>query len=203
MFPLSQQVCGAGRQEDASRSCVGFGFPDLGAATLANGNGAADMKPPRSGIKILPPQTADLTSAHSRGQLRIKEVVPVWVLPDDRHEPLQLLLRQDLFRCVICLGNHRSIGGIFHNDPFLNCRIKCLMQHHMQVTDGAVREAAALFIVVIDPPKFPDAVVHFLHVGGGHRADFHIPQPGFDVEFDIAVVSPQGAFPEGQHHPFV
>ena len=39
---LAQQVCGTGRQENASLSCVGFGFSDLGAAALADGDGASD-----------------------------------------------------------------------------------------------------------------------------------------------------------------
>ena len=86
LLPLFQDFRCAGRQENGS--CAGFRFrfahPDT--AALPRADRAVDMEPAGLVIEVLPLETADLATAHSRGQLRVEEVRPHSILNKLREE---------------------------------------------------------------------------------------------------------------------
>ncbi len=161
LFPLSQQLRCAGRQDDGAGSGVGFRLSNADAAAFFIENRAADLQPSANTVEVLPPQSADFSPPHSRGQLRIEEVKPVWILLDSLHETLQLRLRQDLLWRVICLGDHRSLRGIFHDQSLPHRRVHSLMEHHVDAPNHAVRQTIALLVVFLHPSVFPEVLYIF------------------------------------------
>ena len=206
-LPSFQKLRRAGRELDGSRAGFRFRLADLHAAALAAGDRPADLQPSRLCIEVRPPQTADLTPAHPRGQLRVEEVVPEFVLPHHLQELFQLSLRQDLLRSVVGLGDHRALGGVLHDQPLPHRRVHGLMQEHVDGADHAVGEGVALFIVLIDPSVFSKPVVHLLNVRRCDRADLLVPQMGLDVIVRHPPVAVQGTLPHRELHvllqPFV
>lgn len=203
LLPGFQKLRCAGRELDGS--CAGFRFrlADLHAAALTAGDRPADLQPSRPCIEVRPPQTADLTPAQAGGQLRVEEVVPDFILPHHLQEFFQLGFRQDLFRCVVGLGDHRALGGVLHDQPLPHRRVHGLMQEHVDGADHAVGEGVAFFVMLIDPPVRTKPVVHLLDVSRGNGADLPVPQMGLDVIVRHPAVAVQGTLPNGELHVLV
>ncbi len=76
-----QKLHGAGRKLNGSRTFFGFRFTNFHTAAFSTRDRTTDLKPPGLFIEVLPPQSANLTPAHSGGQLRVEEVRPHIILP--------------------------------------------------------------------------------------------------------------------------
>ena len=71
---LFQKFYRAWWQLDGTDTVLGLGLTHRHTTAFFSGDGAADLKSAGLLIEVLPPQTADLTSAQAGGQLRIEEV---------------------------------------------------------------------------------------------------------------------------------
>ena len=79
-FPLSQELCRAGRQGDGPFSCARLGLACDQPATPLDMERPADREGPMVLIEVVPHEAADLSPPKAGGQLSVEEVVPVLAL---------------------------------------------------------------------------------------------------------------------------
>ena len=96
LFPLTENLYRTGRQHDLPSAGAGLGIPGSQSAASFPVNCAADFQRTSDFIEVLPLESADLTPPQTGGQLGVEEVMPNFILRDDFHERIQLLVRQYL-----------------------------------------------------------------------------------------------------------
>ena len=87
-------------------------IPGSQPATSFPVDGAADFQCAGDLIEVLPLEPADLTPPQTSGQLGIEEVTPDFILCDDLHEHIQLLVRQYLLCPIAESGSGDLLGRV-------------------------------------------------------------------------------------------
>lgn len=84
-LPRPQQFRCAGRQDDLSRSSIGFSVSSHQPAAFFSVKGAADFEGVAALIEVRPHESADFAPAQASGEFGVEEVVPEWIFLNDCH----------------------------------------------------------------------------------------------------------------------
>lgn len=138
--PFPQQLGRAGRQGDGAPALSRLGLAGGQPAALALVERPAHRQRTLLPVEVGPHQAADLTPAHPGGQLGVEEVVPDRVLFDLLHEPLQLLVVENLLGGGFLFGERDALGGISRCEPLLYRRVHGLVEYTVEAADGGAGE---------------------------------------------------------------
>ena len=146
-------------------------------------------------IEVLPHEAADLSPAQAGGQLGVEELVPDLILPDGRHEPLQLVVVQDLLRRGLFLWQDDAVGGIPGDQVFLRRRIQSLAEDAVDTADGGAGQLVPVLRMLLLAAVLLELPVQLADIIGCNFAHRFASQMGFDVPFDVSPVALQGGGP--------
>ena len=189
--PFPQQLSRAGRQGDGAPALSRLGLAGGHSAALALVERPAHCQRPLLPVEVGPHQPADLTPAHPGGQLSVEEIAPDRVLFDLLHEPLQLLVVEDLLGGGLLFGEGDILRGVSRREPLPHRRVHGLVEHTVETADGRAGERVPVLGMLGLAPVLLHLPVQGLHVSGSHLAHRPVPQPGLDVALDVLPVTLQ------------
>ena len=154
--------------------------------------GPTDRERPFLFIEVAPHQPAQFSPPQSCGDLQIEEVVPLPVLFDGLHEPLQLCVIEDGPGCRLFLGERHILCGILYDEMAVHRHIHCLMQDPVDPPHRGARQRTAS-----GPALLFQLSIQLLDISGSDLADLLIAQIGNDLVPDIRPVALKGGGAHG------
>ena len=184
LFSLTENCNCTARQYDLTSTGVGLGIPSSQPAAIFSVDGTADFQCTADLIEVLPLESTDLTPPQTGGQFRVEEVMPDFILHDDLHKHIQLIVCQDLFRSIAELGSDNLFGWIAGDQVSLLRRFQYAVERSVDAAHCTTGQTIA------------QRFVEPLDVFRCDSGQMFITQAGADVVLDVAAVVLQRVGPQ-------